>query len=615
MRSAPTLSPLVLQMKSASVEKPPVVGTLFEFTRFLFVRSGRPASVAMALLILASLTEGASLLLLLPILKLIDSVSANVAIPMPPGFLAEQFGSQVEVGLGLIMFCFVAVITLRAILMRLKEIQSTAVTLDFINGLRNDLFASVTQSRWSFLARLRGSDINHALTADIERVQSAAVQLLMLLQIFVMLAVYGGVALVISPKMAVIAGAIGVVVIISMAPIRRIAQRYGATVTIQRQEQYRIVSEFVAGVKVAKAANAEPVYVGQLQVTLHSMRTSTMRFTRLYTASTMLFQIASAAGLAGFIFLAVSVYRIEYSSTIALIFLFIRVTPLVIAIQGLWQSVMTSLPALDAMLQLHRDAVVHREPESATQKTAALLMGQIEFCNVCYSYKLSDQPALTGLDFTIPVNEITAIVGPSGSGKSTTADLLMGLLEPDTGHIMIGDVELTASRRKRWRDSLAYVPQESFLLHDSLAANLAFGIGMVDESAMWDVLRTANADEFVRQLPDGLATVVGDRGLRLSGGERQRIALARALLRKPHLLLLDEATSSLDWESQSMIASAIEALRGRMTVVTIAHRPSMIAFADWVIAIKEGKVVESGSYAKLAETPDSYLQQILVGEG
>jgi ATP-binding cassette subfamily C protein len=131
---------------------------------------------------------------------------------------------------------------------------------------------------------------------------------------------------------------------------------------------------------------------------------------------------------------------------------------------------------------------------------------------------------------------------------------------------------------------------------------------------MWEALAAANAASFVEKLPEALETTVGDRGVRLSGGERQRIALARALLRKPRLLILDEATSALDWENQTLIARSIEQLRGSMTIITIAHRPSMIAFADWVVAIEDGAIVEEGPYRELIQTNDSRLARLVEGE-
>ena len=173
---------------------------------------------------------------------------------------------------------------------------------------------------------------------------------------------------------------------------------------------------------------------------------------------------------------------------------------------------------------------------------------------------------------------------------------------------------LDLENRRRWRDSVAYVPQEVFLLHDTIAANLRLGLPAASEQEIWEALRAANASDFVERLPEKLSTVIGDRGQRLSGGERQRLALARALLRRPQLLILDEATSALDWEHQSLIARSIEALRGSMTVVTIAHRLSMISFADSVVALERGVVVEAGDYRSLIEHEGSRLSHMAAGE-
>jgi ATP-binding cassette subfamily C protein len=190
----------------------------------------------------------------------------------------------------------------------------------------------------------------------------------------------------------------------------------------------------------------------------------------------------------------------------------------------------------------------------------------------------------------------------------------MGLLEPLEGTVSVDGDTLDAENRRRWRDCVAYVPQEIFLLHDTIASNLRLAAPAASEEMLWDALRSANADGFVERLPQRLETVIGDRGLRLSGGERQRLSLARALLRHPQLLILDEATSALDWEHQSLIARSIEALRGSMTVVTIAHRLSMISFADRIVALEDGAVVEAGDYEALIGAAGSRLSHMAAGE-
>ena len=158
------------------------------------------------------------------------------------------------------------------------------------------------------------------------------------------------------------------------------------------------------------------------------------------------------------------------------------------------------------------------------------------------------------------------------------------------------------------------MPQEVLLLNDTIAANLRLTSPNAGEDELWAALAAAQLDGFVRRAPGALKTRVGDRGVRLSGGERQRLALARALLRRPQLLILDEATSALDWENQAAIARVIRGLRGRCTVITIAHRPSMIEFADWVIALEAGRVVETGAFNDLASDPATRLARMLAAE-
>ena len=209
-------------------------------------------------------------------------------------------------------------------------------------------------------------------------------------------------------------------------------------------------------------------------------------------------------------------------------------------------------------------------------------------------------PALKNVSLDVPAGKMTAIAGPSGAGKSTLADVLLGLLAPGEGEVCVDGVPLAGPDLHRWRRSVACVPQDPYLFHDTIRANLRWAQPGATEAEMWQALRLAAADGFVAALPDGLDTVTGDRGGRLSGGERQRIALARALMRRPALLVLDEATGQLDAENERRILDALESLRGRTTVVAIAHSPALLEAADGIVRLESGRVAATGAWRELA---------------
>jgi ATP-binding cassette subfamily C protein len=277
-------------------------------------------------------------------------------------------------------------------------------------------------------------------------------------------------------------------------------------------------------------------------------------------------------------------------------------------LQQHWQRALHSLPAYVA----YRDMLEKCETaaEATVDSGAYIFVHDLTCDAVGYSHE-GGSPVLESISLTIPACTTAAIVGPSGAGKSTLADILSGLLAPTQGDVRI-DGRILDDRRT-WRDQVAYVPQETFLFNTSIRDNLQWTVKVVNDDELWVALDLAAAD-FVRSLPEGLDTVLGERGIRLSGGERQRIAIARALLRKPKLLVLDEATSALDSANEKRIQSALERLHGSLTILIIAHRLSTVRDADQVLVLDQGKVVEQGSYQDLMDSEESYLARSSFGE-
>ncbi len=229
----------------------------------------------------------------------------------------------------------------------------------------------------------------------------------------------------------------------------------------------------------------------------------------------------------------------------------------------------------------------------------------IEFEGVSCRYGTGPD-VLRQVSFRVEAGEVVALVGPSGAGKSTLVDLVARFYDPTEGRILVDGVDLREYDLSSLRSLMGVVTQEPILFNDTVRNNVAYGVSDADEESVRRAASAANADPFVRQMPEGYQTMIGERGVRLSGGERQRIAIARAIFKDPRLLLLDEATSSLDSQSELLVQEALEALFTGRTVFVIAHRLSTIQRADRILVLDQGRIVQMGTHAELVATPGLY---------
>ena len=222
---------------------------------------------------------------------------------------------------------------------------------------------------------------------------------------------------------------------------------------------------------------------------------------------------------------------------------------------------------------------------------------------VIFTYPGKEEPAAKNLDIEIPINKIIGLVGASGSGKSTTIDLLLGLIDPQHGRLLIDGKPVTPDRRRAWQNSLGFVPQNIFLADSSIRENIGFGLPLeaIDEERVRRAATMAHLDELLDELPDGLNTRVGERGVQLSGGQRQRIGIARALYHDADVLILDEATSALDGITEKLIMDAIHDFSGKKTIIMIAHRLATVKQCDTIYLLAGGEVVDAGSYEDLSK--------------
>nr|WP_272507678.1 ABC transporter ATP-binding protein [Salinibacter ruber] len=318
--------------------------------------------------------------------------------------------------------------------------------------------------------------------------------------------------------------------------------------------------------------------------------------------TTSLRQPISVLIISGVILIQAFVFSAPLAPIFVALLLFHKGMQAIIAFQKRGQRMMDNVGSVEVVDEEMKAILEHQEV-SGRRHLDGFSQG-IDFQDVSYAYNQEDGDVLRNINIEIPAKQTVALVGESGAGKSTLVDMMTLMLRPRTGTIRIDGVPHDEVDLVSWRKQIGYVSQETAVFDDTVANNIHLWQGNIDEDAalrerVIHAAERAHAHHFIEDLPNGYQTVVGDRGVRLSGGQRQRLFVARELFKQPNLLLLDEATSDLDTASEQHIQDSIDALKGEVTVVIIAHRLSTVKNADRVYVLDEGRVIEEGSYEEL----------------
>ncbi len=389
--------------------------------------------------------------------------------------------------------------------------------------------------------------------------------------------------------------------------VRNRLNKNGIAISKVNEERFRLMNEGFGGIKDLLLMGRDNDFIDRFnksgktlaysQGTNAALAHAPRYFVELLAFGSMitliLYLIASHNGNLGMILPILSVYAIGI----------IKLLP---AFQQIYSSIAiirANIPAFESIQQDLHDSL-HKEYQfQKFQQNYLNPKHSISLDNITFTYPNKEEPALNKLDMLIPSNNVIGIVGPSGSGKSTLIDILLGLIEPDEGHLKIDEEIVTLKNRRSWQNTIGFVAQTIFLSEGTIAENVAFGIpeNQINLDQVQKVLKLAHLSDFVSTLDQGIYTKVGERGVQLSGGQRQRIGIARALYQNAEVLVFDEATSSLDGITEKMIMEAIHDFSGKKTIILIAHRLKTVKKCDKIFFINKGKLADQGTYQELIE--------------
>ncbi len=545
------------------------------------------SAVVMMALVLAGLVEGASMTALLPILSTavehggeLDSGGDGKSAFLLRGL--RWLGLTPTMGILIAVVVAGTIVRSALTLLANKYVGYTIARV--ATDLRLTLLKALLAARWPFYLRQPVGALANAMSSEPDRASKAYFFGISMIAGSIQMLAYIVVAATISWR-ATFAYLLGAsLVLLCLFSLVRMARRAGKRQTKIRKALLRQLTDCLQSVKPLKAMGREDLVDRVIASETHRLNRALEREVLSKEALKAVQGPAFLALVAAGFYVGLMRWHMPPAEVMVLLMLLSRVMAGMGKIQRMYQSMVVCDSAYWSLNKTIQQA--ETQVEQLGGEIRPTLEKGIELDRVMFSY--DGRAVVDNLSLAIPASSLTALIGFSGAGKTTVVDLIIGLLRPQSGRILIDGSDIGKLDLRAWRQMIGYVPQENLLLHDSIFTNVTFGDTQLAEGDVEWALKAAGAWEFVRALPEGMNTMVGERGARLSGGQRQRIMIARALVHRPKLLILDEATSALDPESQRAICRSLQRLKQEITILAISHQPMIVEIADHIYRLEAG---------------------------
>ncbi len=599
-----------LSSESKKTEEDSLTQDIYRLFSALTVRRRWQLGILVIMMILSAFSEVASLGAVLPFLSALenpDKILQHNVLGKVFDFLGIISSTQLVTYLA---FLFIFISSISMIIRVMTRYFNIHLVARIGCDISREIYKRILFQPYKFHSSHNSSDLLNLVTSDIRALIGSVLTPLLLLatNLFTSTALFVGL-LVINFQIAItMTSILSLTYIIIFHLRKRTLLRNSYIISSNSQAQIRAIQESLGGIREVILSGIENSFI---DVFAHSNLTARMAGASNATISVMPRYGIEIVALSSITLLALSLGDDgDFSRSIPILGgVTLACSRLLPSLQQCFsaftsvQSARSSLKRILKRLEAPIDPLRQWQPESALP-----LQNSLSLKNVWFQYNTSEDWILKSLNIDIQAFTTVGFVGATGSGKSTTADLILGLLEPNKGEVVVDKNKLTGKKLREWQSTIAHVPQSIFLADTSIARNIAFGLSEeeIDYDRLIYAAELSRLHSFIKRLPEGYGTLVGERGIRLSGGQRQRIGIARALYRQASVIVFDEATSSLDNQTEYEVMQAIEGLSRELTIILIAHRLTTVKKCDVIFEFQNGKVIASGSYEQLESTSASF---------
>jgi ATP-binding cassette subfamily C protein len=550
----------------------------------------RSSALMLGALLLAAVADGVGMSAVIGLFSLAEQLPLSDAeiASLDEGFQKSIFACFGAIGVQLtvqaLLVTIVCAIWLKAVLTLLAKRQIGYTIARAAADLRLRLLDALMATRWGYYTHQPIGAIANAFATEPQRASAAYLQITTVVSLVIQAVLYALLAAALSWKATASSFVVAFLILLLLRGLVEATRRAGAKQTRLVRSLLARVSDTLQALKPLKAMAREGLIAPLLQGTILKLN----RAARKRVLTTEALAAAQEPLVVSFLALGAAVallhLEMDWKTLTALGLVLARIFFGLAKAQRRYQKFVSNESAFWSLLDRIEQAEREAEPRPGGERPQLRREIRIEHADVAYG----NQVVFEDTSLSIPAGMITALVGPSGAGKTTISDLVIGLIAPDRGEVFVDDLPLSQIDLRAWRESIGYVPQELFLLNDSVLRNITLGESGLSREQVEEALRKAGGWEFVSNLPEGLDTMVGERGARLSGGQRQRIAIARALVHEPCLLVLDEATTALDPATEESVWESLLALRGQVTILAVSHQPKLARMADRVYRVEGG---------------------------